>query len=253
MKGWWPKMRDKLTFEPNMPQTVTLQYREGKLVDGRFGQQVMFSLEGNQVMYLDLAIAQKINMLEPAVGESFVICKRWNGQKGQPVRWDVWLSPETEKFRAAKEHPGGNYSSRPGQPAPSFDQANLYKRPTAPPEPPSHLEQQLQASLDEVSRRNRGGNLIDRRPPAAETAPIAAPQGTGTNGPVAVPRPEPTTTAAPAWANVLTAKTDALIDVYAACLEHANKHGNHVKPDDVRALLTTVYIAMTKNGVSTAA
>lgn len=250
-------MRDKVTFEPNMPQTVTLQYQEGKLVDGRFGQQVMFSLEGNKLMYLDLGVAQKINMLEPAVGESFVICKRWNGQKGQPVRWDVWLSPETEKCRAAKEHPGGNYSSpQPGQPSRDFDQANLYQRSHArsPSQaaPPSELEQQLQASLEEISRRNRGANLVERRPPAAETAPIAPSQGTGTNGPVAMPKTAPPA-AAPTWATRLGNQTDILIDVYANCLEHANQHGNRVKPDDVRALLTTVYIAMTKNGVSNAA
>jgi hypothetical protein len=244
-------MRDKLTFDPNVPQTVTLQYQEGKLVDGRFGQQVMFSLEGNQVMYLDLGVAQKINMLEPAVGESFVICKRWNGQKGQPIRWDVWLSPETEKLRAVKEHPGGNYSSpRPGQPQQQFDPSGLYARKEA---PPSELEQQLQASIEQIQRRNRGETLIQRRPPAAETAPIAAPQATGTNGPVAVPKPATTTTAAPAWAARLGNQTDLLIDVFAGCLEHANQHGNRVKPDDVRALLTTVYIAMTKNGASNAA
>jgi hypothetical protein len=51
----------------------------------------------------------------------------------------------------------------------------------------------------------------------------------------------------------LVTNTDALIDAYAACLEHANQHGNRVKSDDVRALLTTVYIAMTKNGVAHAA
>jgi hypothetical protein len=242
-------MREKIKFEPNVPETVTLQYKEGKTVDGRFGQQVMFSLENNLVMYLDLAVAQKINMLEPAPGESFCICKRWNGDRKQQVRWDVWLSPATEKLRAAKEHPGGNYSS-PGKPA-GFDQANVYARKEP---PPSELEQQLQASLDEIQRRNRGETLIQRRPPAAETAPaIAPPQGTGTNGPVAMPRPEPVAAAAPAWAGVLVSKTDALIDAYAACLEHANQHGNRVKPDDVRALLTTVYIAMTKNGVSHAA
>ncbi len=249
-------MRDKIAFEPNIPVQVTLQFKEGKIVEGRFGDQVMYSLQGNKIMFLDLAVSQQVNMLEPEVGESFLICKR-PGQKGVArARWDVWLSPETEKFRASKEHPGGDWgSTRPGKPVPppaavpQFDQADLYKRP----EPPSELELQLQASLEQINRHRNGENLIQRRPPAAETAPIAAPQGTGTNGPVAVPAIAQPPVGAPKWANVLVQKADALIDAYAACLEHANKHGNHVKPDDVRALLTTVYIAMTKNGVSNAA
>ena len=224
-------MRDKIKFETNVPQTVTLQYREGKLVDGRFGEQVMFSLEGNLLMYLGLSVAQKVNMLEPAVGESFVICKRGSGQKGQPVRWDVWLSPETEKCRAAKENPDAAWTSRPTPRPPA---SHL----------PSELESQLNASLEIQKLRRANAVPIERQPPA---------EGSGTNGPVSLPRAVPAPLTAQSWADRLVLKTDALIDAYAACLDHADRHGNRVKPDDVRALLTTVYIAMTKNGVSNAA
>lgn len=51
------------------------------------------------------------------------------------------------------------------------------------------------------------------------------------------------------WALFLLAQTEALIDIYAALLEYSSKkHGEAVKPDDVRTLLTTCWIAQTKNG-----
>src|SRR5665647_555151 len=129
-------MRDKITFEPNTPQTVTLQYAEGKIVDGRFGQQVMWGLDGDQIMFLDLNVAQQINMLEPQAGESITICKLWNGQKGQKARWDVALSLETEKFRAAKEA----RSAGTGAVARAIPASN----------PPSQLELQADAQLRQI-------------------------------------------------------------------------------------------------------
>jgi hypothetical protein len=46
-----------------------------------------------------------------------------------------------------------------------------------------------------------------------------------------------------AWTQYLLGQTDALVDVYAAALSNASsKHGNQVKPEDVRSLLVTVFI-----------
>ena len=51
----------------------------------------------------------------------------------------------------------------------------------------------------------------------------------------------------PAWAESLLGQTDALVDVYAAALSKAStKHGNQVKPEDVRSLLVTVFIQRSK-------
>jgi len=45
----------------------------------------------------------------------------------------------------------------------------------------------------------------------------------------------------------------ALIDVYAAALNHASaKHGNAVKPEDVKTLLTTAFINLSKGGAHAA-
>jgi hypothetical protein len=220
-------MRDTITFQPNTPVTVTLQYAEGKLCDGRFGQRVMWGLDGDQVMFLDLTVAQQINMLEPQAGESITICKHSNGQKGQKARWDVGLSLETEKFRAAKEA--------------RRVVSGAADRPILASQPPSQLELQVDAQLRQIQERRAA--VAERKPPES--------------GPVAVPDSRPAAAHPPSGATPfsihLMANTDALIDAYAACLEHANQHGNRVKPEDVRALLTTCYIAMTKNGVAHAA
>ena len=82
-------------------------------------------------------------------------------------------------------------------------------------------------------------------------------------GPVAVPAPAPALAPQsvpdapqrPRWAETLAAHTSTLVDVYAAVLRDAGeKHGNAVKPDDVRNLLTTMFIQYAqKGGLSNAA
>jgi len=63
----------------------------------------------------------------------------------------------------------------------------------------------------------------------------------GTNGNGAPKHPEPS--AQPVWAQSLLGQTNALVDVYAAALSTASsKHGNQVKPEDVRTLLVTARI-----------
>lgn len=53
----------------------------------------------------------------------------------------------------------------------------------------------------------------------------------------------------PAWARILTTQTKHLADAYAEALAYAGeKHGNAIKPEDIRALLTTAFIALSKNG-----
>ena len=51
----------------------------------------------------------------------------------------------------------------------------------------------------------------------------------------------------PGWAATLTEQTNALIDCYAECLDHARQH-LLVKPEDVRALLISSFIALSNRG-----
>lgn len=59
----------------------------------------------------------------------------------------------------------------------------------------------------------------------------------------------------PRWADVLTRNTCVLVDAYAAIVRHASEHhGATVRPDDCRALLTTMFIQYAqKGGLSNAA
>lgn len=91
------------------------------------------------------------------------------------------------------------------------------------PPAPSALETKLAESIALVEARKEAAR-------AAQATPATAP-------------------AAPQWAAHLAAQTRHLVDVYASVLAYAGeRHGNAVKPDDVRAMMTTVYISLTKNG-----
>jgi len=81
---------EKLTLTPNVPVQIALKFPDGKLVEGRFGDQMMYSLTNGQVAYLDMDVAQKINLLELRRNETFCLCKRWTGKKGDPQLIDVW-------------------------------------------------------------------------------------------------------------------------------------------------------------------
>ena len=51
------------------------------------------------------------------------------------------------------------------------------------------------------------------------------------------------------WALLLFSQTKQVIDVYAMACEYAsNAHGNTVRTDDVRAIMTTAFINLSKQG-----
>jgi hypothetical protein len=84
------------------------------------------------------------------------------------------------------------------------------------PQPPSQLEQQLAASIQMVEARK-----------AAQIAQEAQPK----------------------WAQALSSQTKQLVDVYADLVNYASaKHGNAVRSDDIRAMMTTVFINLSKQG-----
>jgi hypothetical protein len=80
---------EKVSFMPNRPELVALKYREGKTVEGRFGDQQYYTLTDGRCMYVDMEVAAKINLLGPRVGQQFEICKYWTGRKGDKPQWDV--------------------------------------------------------------------------------------------------------------------------------------------------------------------
>jgi hypothetical protein len=69
-------MRETLRFQPNVPEVVALAFAEGREVEGRFGNQVMFTLEDDRVMYLDPPVAEKLKELGIRKGQEFQVVKR---------------------------------------------------------------------------------------------------------------------------------------------------------------------------------
>lgn len=86
--------REVVRFVPNVPAEVALQFPTGKNVEGQFGPQTMFSLEGNKVMYLDPGPAKMVETLAPQVGEPFMIVKKSTGRRDERAQWDVYLRIE---------------------------------------------------------------------------------------------------------------------------------------------------------------
>ncbi len=107
---------EKVTFTHNVPVQVALKYSDGKPVEGRFGDQMLYTLVDGRAMYLDLDVAAKINALELRSREAFAICKRWSGKKGDPMQWDVWR-PDAASLPPAP--PAVQPEASAGTPAPA--------------------------------------------------------------------------------------------------------------------------------------
>jgi hypothetical protein len=75
--------------------------------------------------------------------------------------------------------------------------------------------------------------------------------------PAAIAATGPATVADPAqprWAQTLATQTKHLVDAYADVMRYAGeRHGNAVKPEDIRAMMTTVFISLSKGGNANAA
>jgi hypothetical protein len=95
-------MPNTVAFAPNVPQQLAIK-AEGVFESGRAGDQVRYELVDGRTLILAPDVAAKLNMMEVAPGETFFLCKYWNGERKQPVRWNVWLSPDSEQARAAAE------------------------------------------------------------------------------------------------------------------------------------------------------
>jgi hypothetical protein len=95
-----------LRFNTNAPVEVALRWDDGKRVERRYGEQVMYSLEGDRVMYVPPVVAQQIRELGIRAREIFEICKAELREENK--RWIEWRVRRIEEPR----HPAssGNVS-----------------------------------------------------------------------------------------------------------------------------------------------
>lgn len=86
-------------FETNVPKTLALRYPEGKIVEGRYGDQVQYSLTEprDTIFFAPLSVGSAIHSAEIQPGELFQLCKREvkDGNKKR-VEWQVLPMPTTD-------------------------------------------------------------------------------------------------------------------------------------------------------------
>jgi hypothetical protein len=237
-------MSEKIQFQTNLPVELALQFLGGKPVDSQFGGvQHLYSTTDNRVFFVSEMvgniIADQLKKLGVQKGEAIEICKaevtQGRGRKG--IQWIV-----KKAGSPVGEQPDGTFAV-----------------PAAPPAPESALEQQLLQSIATVRNGKPGASALTLVPGsvAAPTSeqPIVNGHGTRPNGNGAAHNGHPSQPDIHRrWEHVLLGQTTALIDVYAAALNYAGtKHGDVVKPEDVKTLITTAFINLCKQGGAHAA
>jgi hypothetical protein len=83
-------MSDILRFNVGVPVEVALAREDGVHVSGRYGEQVMYSLADQRVMYVPPFVERRIQELAIGPGEPIEICKAEvkNGSRGW-IEWKV--------------------------------------------------------------------------------------------------------------------------------------------------------------------
>jgi len=80
-------MKERVVFEANVPVTASLAYADGLKVQGRFGDQVMYSLTDGRVMYVPPVVRDKLVELGIRQYEAFAIC--WRMARRQPQTKEI--------------------------------------------------------------------------------------------------------------------------------------------------------------------
>jgi hypothetical protein len=98
-----------LRFQTNTPTEVALNSPQGTIVEGRYGERVLFHLTDGRVMYVPPIVARKIEAQGIAPGEPFELCKTQvkNGRL-RSIEW--WLR------RTHAESPDGGNAEIPAEP-----------------------------------------------------------------------------------------------------------------------------------------
>jgi hypothetical protein len=91
----------KVQFVLNVPETLALQDPSGRYNPEQ--EEVSYPCTDGRILTLETKAAERLNGLFLRPGETFGICRQWDKQKGTIPRFSFWLTPESEKARAAEE------------------------------------------------------------------------------------------------------------------------------------------------------
>jgi hypothetical protein len=159
-----------LRFQLNIPIQVALQSSQGIVVEGRYGNRMMFSLVDGRVMYVPPIVATKIEAEGIAAGEPFELCKAQikNGH-GRSVEWALRrLDPEEQLNDVALDAPAPDTPLEHDLRV-SVEMANAKKASSESPESPSPAP----APSTPMSNGNGNGNGVGAV--SARPVPVAAP------------------------------------------------------------------------------
>ena len=158
-----------LRFQPNVPIQVALQSSQGIVVEGRYGNRMMFSLVDGRVMYVPPIVATKIEAEGIAARERFELCKAQirNGH-GRSVEWALRrLDPEEQLVEVAPDAPPPETQIE-HDPRVSIEMANAKK-------PSSELPELPPPVPAPAIPTNGNGNGTGESTVPASPVPVAAP------------------------------------------------------------------------------
>ena len=131
-------MRERIAFQTNVPVTVALAYADGLHVEGLFGDQIMYTLADERVMYVPPVVRSKLVELGIQPREPFSLCKaeRKEGNR-RCIEWQVNKETNSNGLPPSETPPVNGQTNGLGSPKPSNGQPAV-----------SHLQQALVASID---------------------------------------------------------------------------------------------------------
>ena len=106
------RVKEVVKFAIDAPVIVALRYETGKPVEGRYGDQVMYSLMDDRVMYVPPYVEQRIRELAIAAGEPLQLCKQAKSDGHRKwIEWSVRRAPQqplpsANETAAAAQAPG---------------------------------------------------------------------------------------------------------------------------------------------------
>jgi hypothetical protein len=147
-------MKEKVVFQTNVPVTAALAYADGIKVEGRYGDQVMYSLTDERVMYVPPTVRDKLLELGIRQNQPFSICKAEHREGNRRfIDWAV-KRIEAEQRCVAEPVNGGNHASASasgtaGSPAAAGDSgtAKPNGRAVSPPSGSNGAQATLRAAL----------------------------------------------------------------------------------------------------------
>jgi hypothetical protein len=217
-----------LRFQPNVPIQVALQSSQGLVVEGRYGNRMMFSLVDGRVMYVPPIVATKIEAEGIAPGERFELCKAQikNGH-GRSVEWALRrLNPEEQLDDVAPDAPA----------------------------PDTPLEHDLRVSVEMANAKKAGGDTSALPSPTSAAATPTNGNGNGTSESTAPASPVPVATQNEQPQPRSLTKLEHALKTAISAAYNAEKYGSELgyvvrfDADAIKSMAITVLINMSGEG-----